>query len=173
LLKSTRQFFQAILLKPKKKDIEHYLLFLNIGEKALFNQFPVFEKLHAIAAAKKIEKLVHGDAEIDERMLVRAVLLHDIGRISGKISLFDKVWLKLLKKFMPPVYNRLAERGKDPGSKARKFYIHKYHGEVGREFLERAGTDKNIMELIEKHAHKPQKSDPIELKLLRKADSTS
>ncbi|MFC1559812.1 HD domain-containing protein [Candidatus Margulisiibacteriota bacterium] len=173
MIKSARQFFQSIFLKANKEDLKYFEQYLNIKEKALFSQFSGFEKLHAVRTAKRVKKLVHGRPEIDERKMERAALLHDIGRISGRITVFDKVWLKLMKHLARPVYNKLAEKGRDPGAGSRKLYIHKYHGEVAEEFLRRAGTDDAIIDLIVKHAQKPRKDDSEELKLLRRADRTS
>jgi len=173
LLKSVRQFFQSIFLRVSKEDIKAFDQYLNIGEHALFMQLPEYEKVHAILTAKKMQKLVHSIPDVNERKMVRAALLHDVGRISGKVNLFDKVWLKLAKYFLPPVYHRLAARGQRPGSKFKKFYVHKHHGEVAGEFLKRAGTDKDIIELIVKHTDKTRPSDPKELSLLRQADRTS
>jgi len=173
LLKSVRQFFQSILLHINDNDLKFCEQYLTINEYALFLKFSGFEKVHAVRTARKMQKIIHRDSGVDERMMVRAALLHDIGRISGNISLFDKVWLKLVKYLMRPVYNRLAEKGRHPESGHRKFYIHKYHGEAAGDFLKRAGTDAAIIDVIARHAQKPKNTDSKELKLLRVADRTS
>ena len=124
MLKCIKQFFRALFFKVKKQDIDYFEDYLNVGEKALFGQLSDFEKMHAILTAKQIKRLIHGKRNINEKEMVKAALLHDIGRIAAKISLFDKVWLKLLKCFMFPLYWRLAEESCKPGSRFKKFYVH-------------------------------------------------
>ena len=67
MLKSIRNFFQSIFTKPNEDDIDHYMKYLNIKEKTLFDQLPIFEKVHSIRSAKKAQSLIHGKHEFNER----------------------------------------------------------------------------------------------------------
>ncbi len=146
--------------------------FLKIEEMALFNQLPSFERKHSVRVAKRMLKIAHGRHDLDERKIARLGLLHDIGKLAERNSIITKSILVIIRFFSPNFYNRLAEEGKR-NPRFRRYYIHKHHGAVGAELLEKIGESSEIISIIAKHDPKlcpfgPE--DPVELKILQEAD---
>ncbi len=80
----------------------------------------------------------------------------------------------IIRFFLPRYYDHLAELGKD-NPRFRRYYIHKHHGAVGAELLEKIGESSEILSIIAKHDPRVEPfgpEDPIELKILQEADST-
>lgn len=148
--------------------------YLNIQEMALFNQLPGFEKKHSVIVAKKILEASVKYPELDRRKLIRLGLLHDIGKVAERNSILTKSVLVIIRFFLPGLYNRLADFGKN-NHRFRRFYIHKHHGAVGADLLEKIGESSEILSAVKKHDPRIEPfepEDPIELKILQDADST-
>ncbi|OGC31404.1 hypothetical protein A2232_03895 [candidate division WOR-1 bacterium RIFOXYA2_FULL_46_56] len=147
--------------------------YLNIEELALFQKLPDFEQKHSVTVAHKIEELIHGRHDVDERKAIKLGLLHDIGKIDGHLLLFQKSFLTIIRFFLHPLYDLLAYLGEDKKARRifRKFYIHKHHGAIGAELLEKLGEDREIVICTRLHDF-PEKCDNIYMELLGKADST-
>ena len=148
--------------------------YLNIQEMALFNQLPGFEKKHSVVVAKKMLEAIHVQPDLDERKIARLGLLHDIGKIGERNSIMTKSILVIIRFFFPRLYDRLAEVGRD-NPHFKRFYIHKHHGAVGAELLEKIGESSEILSIIKKHDPRIEPfgpEDPIELKILQEADTT-
>jgi putative nucleotidyltransferase with HDIG domain len=148
--------------------------YLNIQEMALFNQLPGFEKKHSVVVARKMLSASSCHPNLDQRKLVRLGLLHDIGKVAERNSVITKSILVIIRFFLPQLYNHLANIGKN-NPRFRRYYIHKHHGAVGAELLEKIGESSDILSIVKKHdpridPFKPK--DPIELKILQDADST-
>jgi len=157
-----------------KSDEAFTKSYLNSQEFALFNQLPSFEKKHATVVAHKMLDLALYNPELDQRKLVKLGLLHDIGKVTERNSIFTKSVLVIIRFILPGLFNWLADRGKaDP--RFRRYYIHKHHGAVGAELLQKIGVSSEFLSIIKKHDPKVEPfgpEDPIELKILQQADST-
>jgi len=174
LIYRIKQFYFGMFSRYTKADETFARSFLNIQEMALFNQLPSFEKKHAVVVARKMFEASRLHPELDSRKLIRLGLLHDIGKVVEHNSVLTKSILVILRFFLPGLYDRLAERGKDH-PRFRRYYIHKHHGAVGAELLEKIGESSEILGIIAKHDPKVEPfgpDDPIELKILQEADST-
>lgn len=147
---------------------------LNIQEMALFNQLPGFEKKHAIVVARKMLDASSNYPKLDKRKLVKLGLLHDIGKVLEKNSIWTKSILVIIRFFFPNYYDRLAEKGKE-NHRYRRYYIHKHHGAVGAELLEKIGESSDILSIIALHdprVHPLGFEPPLEQQILNQADST-
>jgi putative nucleotidyltransferase with HDIG domain len=147
--------------------------YLNIQEMALFNQLPGFEKKHAVSVARRMMDASYKNPELDQRKLIRLGLLHDIGKVAERNSILTKSILVIIRFFLPRLYSRLAELGKK-NHRFRRYYIHRHHGEVGAELLEKIGESSEILAIIAKHDLRAEPfgpENPIELKILHEADS--
>jgi putative nucleotidyltransferase with HDIG domain len=147
---------------------------LNDQEFSLFDQLPSFEKKHAVVVARKMLIFSVKNQELDRQKLIKLGLLHDIGKILEKNSVFSKSLLVAIRFLLPGFYNWLAERGK-VDYRFKRFYIHKHHGAVGAELLAGIGESSEFLSIIKKHDPRVEPfgpEDPIELKLLQQADST-
>ncbi|NQU16817.1 MAG: HDIG domain-containing protein [Candidatus Saganbacteria bacterium] len=169
-----RQFLFA--MSASMNDVDWHLVgrYLNIDEMALFKRLPSFEQKHCVVVAEKIEELIHGRHDVDERKAIKLGLLHDIGKIEGHLLIFQKSILTIIRFLLRPLYDFLADRGEDKNSSRifRKFYIHKHHGAIGAELLEKLGEDREIVICTRLHDF-PTKHDSMYMKLLAEADSTN
>ena len=95
---------------------------------ALFNQLPGFEKKHAVAVARKMLAAVFGRPEFDERKIAKIGLLHDIGKVLEKNSIFSKSMRVILRFFFPA--------------------LHDDHGDAGARLLEKIGEPEEILSII-------------------------
>lgn len=169
-----KQFYFGMFSKYTKADAAFARSYLNIEEMALFNQLPGFEKKHSVVVARKMLALARGHRDLDERKIIKLGLLHDIGKIAERNSIFTKSILVIIRFFMPGVYDYLAELGRN-NPRFRRYYIHKHHGAVGAELLAKIGETSEILSIIAKHDPRIEpfgRQDPIELQILQEADST-
>jgi len=169
-----KQFWFGMFSKYSKADEAFARSFLNIQEMALFNQLPSFEKKHAVVVARKMLEAANDYPDLNQQKLARLGFLHDIGKVAERNSILTKSILVIIRFFFPKYYEHLADLGKD-NPRFRRYYIHKHHGAVGAELLEKIGVSGDILSIIAKHDPRvePFGSDmPIEQKILNQADST-
>lgn len=169
-----KQFWFGMFSKYSKADETFARSYLNIQEVALFNQLPGFEKRHAVVVARKMLDAAQRYPKLDQRKLAKLGLLHDIGKVAEKNSILTKSILVIIRFFLPKYYEHLTELGKD-NPRFRRYYIHKHHGAVGAELLEKIGESSEILSIIARHDPRiePLGPDtPIEQRILNEADST-
>lgn len=169
-----QQFYSGMFSVYTKADEAFARSYLSSHELALFNQLPSFEKKHAAVVAHKMLDLALYNPELDQRKLVKLGLLHDIGKVAERNSIFTKSMLVVIRFLFPVFYDWLADKGKD-NSRFRRYYIHKHHGAVGAELLQKIGVSSEFLSIIKKHDPLVEPfgpEDPIELKILQQADST-
>ncbi len=164
-----KQFYSGMFSVYTKADEIFARGYLQGEELALFNQLPSFEKKHSVTVARRMLELAVYNPELDQRKLVKLGLLHDVGKVAERNSIFTKSVLVIIRFFSPSFYDWLADRG------VRKFYIHKHHGAVGAEMLEKIGVSGEFLSIVKKHDPRVEPfgpEDPIELRILQQADST-
>ena len=168
-----KQFYVGMFSVYSKADEIFARGYLDSGEMGLFSQLPGFEKKHAVTVARRMLDLALYNPELDQRKLVKLGLLHDIGKLAERNSVLTKSILVIIRYFLPGVYDAMAARGKtDP--RFRRYYIHKHHGAVGAELLEKLGVSGEFLSIIKKHDPRVEPmapEDPVELKILQQADS--
>lgn len=169
-----RQFFLAITSRLTDLDRAFVAKYLSIPERALFEQLPRDEQKHSIIVARKMITVAHG-TRLDERLLAKIGLLHDVGKSAVRLGLFDRSLMVVLKKTIRPTYDLIALRGKEIGASGfeRKFHVHKEHASIGAELLRRAGTEASVVLAIEGHDEPGKATDTAELKILRKVDDVN
>ncbi|MBO2520472.1 MAG: HDOD domain-containing protein [Clostridia bacterium] len=165
------QFFRAVaaLLRGLRGDeIQWVKAHLSPWEEALFWQMSRIDQVHAVRVSMKAAQIAREEGIRDEasvRALVRAGLLHDIGKVNGDIGLFDRVAVVLLKRFAPRLADALAVRGRQElvhGTRRgigtglrRALYAHAVHAERGAAMAKLLGVEEAVVELIRCH-HRPQ-----------------
>ena len=147
---------------------------LNISEAALFDLLPEFEQKHSVETAKALIIMGKKREIEDERKLAKLGLLHDVGKASVRLGLFEKGILVFLNAFLPPVYNWFAYLGRREKSLKffRKFYVHKKHAKIGARMLSRAKVETDVIQAITLHGSKITRKSPLLAQLLKAADET-
>ena len=167
------QFIFAVTSRAMPEDKGFVSDYLNVKETALFYRLPEDIRKHSIVVAKKLLELSHdAPPQVEARDLVRVGLLHDIGKGIVHLSVADRAVLVTIRKWLRPMYDLLANRGRDEHASwiSRKFYVHREHANIASELLHSSGTEEKIIGIIAGHDEEPEGTDPIELVLLRKAD---
>lgn len=170
MIKRIKQFYRAVTADLSEDDRAFLKKYLSVQETALFYKMNVYDQRHVINVAYSAEKLAK-KGKIDKSLLLRAALLHDVGRSADFICLWDKVVFVLLSA-MPAVFLQKAAksgRGGFIGRRRKALYICLNHAEVGAQKLEQIGQIK-LAQIVRRHHDKPSKDDSEELTLLRRAD---
>lgn len=175
LLYRFRQFWFAMSAKMTEEDRAYARRYLDIKESAFFFGLPEYEQKHAVVVAQKMQKIAQSRRDLNERLLIRLGLLHDIGKAATRLSIFDKSLLVILQHFFRPLYDHLASKGVSDRSffLYRKFYVHKNHGRIGSEMLKRIGADIELSARILEHDEHPIEFKDEYMRSLNRSDSTS
>lgn len=164
IFKRARQFFRALNAEISYEDEQYLMIHLNQTERELFSKMSLLDQFHSLQVAYTIERLVIQDKYgVDREFLIRCALLHDVGKIGVKISVWDKVFAVLIATFLPGLADKLELRGN------RAIYIYRNHAKLGGQKLQKIGLFKEA-KIVALHHSPPLKDDPLELKILRLAD---
>ena len=103
MIKRIRQFWRAIKAKLTVEDKVFIDKYLNDEEQKLFFAMRVYDQRHVLNVAYTAQKIIEQKQyeNVDYNLLIRACLLHDVGRTAKDICLMDKVTSVLLGKFLP------------------------------------------------------------------------
>ena len=164
IFRRIKQFFRALTAKVTPDDGKYLAAHLNAEEQKLFFAMSTADQFHSLRTAYTIERLVIEDKQgIDREFLIRCALLHDVGRVSGDLSIFGKIFTVLVTDLLPKFADSLELRGN------HWIYIYRHHAEIGGRKLQQIGLFREA-KIIAKHHAPPTSDDPYELKLLRLAD---
>ncbi len=102
MIKRVKQFYKALTAGFDFADALYVRAVLDEQEALLFFQMGPLERKHAVNVAKTAERLTAGvKRPIDRQLLLKAALLHDIGKVEGSMALWHKVACVLLDKISP------------------------------------------------------------------------
>ena len=120
MIKRIRQFWRAIKAKLTVEDKVFIDKYLNDEEQKLFFAMRVYDQRHVLNVAYTAQKIIEQKQyeNVDCNLLIRACLLHDVGRTAKDICLMDKVTSVLLGKFLP-------QKSKQWASEAEKLKLNK------------------------------------------------
>ena len=164
ILKRVRQFYRALTADISIEDEKYLMAHLNRQEQELFFKMGLIDQFHSLNVAYTIERLIIQDKQgVDREFLIRCALLHDIGKINVKTSVWDKVFAVLVTTFFPRLADELELKGN------RTIYIYRNHAELGGQKLQQMGMIQEA-KIIARHHSPPRADDSKELKLLRLAD---
>lgn len=101
-----RQFIWALFAKFTKEDEAFVNAYLNEYEQELFKKLKESEKVHSVRVAKEVIKRSVDENLYDIR-LIKAALLHDIGKIDGGLNIINKSIITILNKLFPKALKKL------------------------------------------------------------------
>ena len=166
-----RQFVRAITAQVTAEDRAYVESVLPKEALPLFYGMHRADQRHALNVAQTAMQLAEErraeGTPIDERLLERCALLHDVGRRKGDLDIFGKVFCVLAVHFFSARARTWAEDGT---SKMLAVYFH--HPKIGAALLRDIGLSKEAA-IIERHHEAEQAEDAIELRLLRLADEAN
>lgn len=132
--------------------------YLNDAEFVLFNKLSIHEQKHSVNVAKDVEKECKLNF-IDSNNLIKAALLHDIGKIKVPINLIDKSIIVILDKITKGKIKKF--------SSIKKIYIYYNHGYEGYCLIKGLENDE-VLFLVKSHQNKI--GNNLKLNILQKCD---
>jgi putative nucleotidyltransferase with HDIG domain len=168
-----KQFFAALTAEVTAADREFAVAWLCAAERALFYAMNLPDQYHALQVARTARRLAAGRADIDRELLVRSALLHDVGKVKGDVSTFDKTVAVLAHRLVPEKaegWGRLGRGGRIANLR-HALHVYFHHPARGAALVAAAGGDERLTDIIARHHQSPAAGDPPELALLREADA--
>lgn len=138
-----RQFWQAAeaelgLWRPPEIGLE-----LNEAERALFSAMSRTDQRHALAVWQYLQD--HGPTD---PILLKAALLHDVGKANTSITLWHRGAAVLLKGLGPKVRQKAVGH---PNKWSHALYENARHPERGAQLLRAAGMAESVVKLVYHH----------------------
>ncbi|NLW45740.1 MAG: HDIG domain-containing protein [Firmicutes bacterium] len=160
---------------PKLNSEERKLIddYLDDAGKFLFSQMSKADQRHSLAVAQMIINQAAYLRGVKIKALVKAALLHDIGKIEGDFNWLSKLLVGLIRRVSPTLRGKLAITS--PGTFWEKVkygcYVDLIHPARGAHMAKVFGVDPAVVEMIRRHHDPPRESQSPELTWLQTADS--
>lgn len=159
--------------KLSSQDIQIVDTYLDESGKFLFYQMSRFDQHHALAVTRAIiTELKESRPSEDYDTLIKAALLHDVGKVQGDFSFLSRILVGLVKRINPTMRGKLAFT--NPNTCWQKvrygFYVDLIHPLRGAHMAKIFGIEPEIVEMIRHHHDPLLKGQSSELALLQKAD---
>ena len=144
-----KQVWWALIARPLTPE-EHELVdrLLSPAEKELFYRFAVNDQNHSIRVVKYIIINQHSN-----RSLLKAALLHDIGKIkSGRLSIVDRSIAVAVKAILPKLSQAWGQGTLDTSFRFQKpSIVRAQHAEWGAEMMQKIDSDPLAVSLVRRH----------------------
>ena len=161
-----RQFWGALGWGAKPVEEDVLRTYLNAAQIALFQSMCAAEQRHSLAVLHTLQKngyqgassygIIPRWAKGAEPALAQAALLHDVGKVGGRIRLWHRAATVLLHALRPALLYRLALN--EPSSWRYPFFVLLHHDERGADLCAGAGTEPVAVALIRAHHTAPEQS---------------
>jgi putative nucleotidyltransferase with HDIG domain len=146
--------FIAFFPRFAQVDDVYAATLLSAPEQALFMQMDVRDRLHGVMVAKAL-KARHPQVS---QLLLRAALLHDIGKTARRYSALERIMVHLYVPKTMPLSPRL--RGL-----AGAFQQRLHHAHYGAELIAAAGGHPRVAELVARH-HEPNGDEEAQVLMM-------
>lgn len=156
-----KQFYWSITCKVNTEDENFIKNYMNEQEMFLFEKLPDYEKIHALKVAKDIKKTYSGNEE-NKYMLIKAALLHDIGKISYRLN--------PIYKSLMVIFDSISRGSIKKYSNIKKINVYYNHADMGYSMLKEYGYKERFLYLIKNH-HNNNIIGDKELDILKECDS--
>ncbi|HEX3032948.1 MAG TPA: HD domain-containing protein [Bacillota bacterium] len=170
-----RQVLHALTARMTSQDYTFTAIYLNPKELQAFEAMDTNSQKHCILVAKTCLELLqdYPKGQIKVTTLVRAALLHDIGKVRGDLGTLDRVIVVMVDRLFPNVGAALSAESRHRNSTGLRhaFYIYHNHPSLGVETAIAIGVEREICQLIADHHSSPYTGEPLELTILRQADN--
>lgn len=118
--------------------------YLGPAERELFLRQRVADQRHSIDLGERLRRDGHDDPE-----LLRAALLHDIGKALGVLPVPCRVVYSFCAAYLPSAARWLGEDGRSGWR--RPFYLARHHAVLGAEAARQVGSNPRVVGLIAGH----------------------
>jgi len=165
------QFFRALVAWVPKRELGLLSEYLTPLQVELFQRMPRSDQRHGLDVFYALRRKQHHDHD-----LLVAALLHDAGKSEGRLRLWHRVLIVLIRAVRAPLLDRLALD--EPRSWRYPFFVHQHHPELGVELAQAVCCSPTTVELIRRH-QEPSASRPLRtrrdelLEALQEADGVN
>jgi putative nucleotidyltransferase with HDIG domain len=156
-----KQFYWAMGSSISMLDIEFVKNKLTLSELDLFYRLSVSEQKHSIRVAYDVENMCM-DMGINPKILVKAALLHDIGKTYKRLNIIDKSIIVIV--------DNITRGSIKQFSSISKLDVYYNHAKIGYDILKKYINDNRLLYLVKNHHNDKIKGD-IQLNILRICDS--
>lgn len=149
-----KQFYSAMTAVVPNEETEFVSEFLTPKEEKFFYEMSIVDQRHALDVAHHIYELLLIAGLLEgEPLLVKAALLHDVGKRQGDLTVFDRSLIVILECFFPGQIAKWAVEGRGGLIQNRRhaFYVAKYHGRIGAEWLKKIDCPEEVIILVRDH----------------------
>lgn len=181
MLRRIFQVIHALTAKMESQDYRLVAAYLDAREQSLFYAMDINSQKHAVKVALTCLNLAARHPSVNRKLLVRAALLHDIGKQQGDLTTLYRIIFVITDKLFPWLGMTLAKQGNAlirqqlpdlPWQKLRHaFFVLYSHPVLGSRKAEAVGVEPEILELIARHHNPHLPGEPLELTILREADN--
>jgi putative nucleotidyltransferase with HDIG domain len=157
------QFWQSLKRPPKEEEWNRVRAILSALEVELFQKLPVPDQNHSL----RVHKILESAGETDLNLL-KAALLHDIGKIRHPLRRWERVFAVLMGGLFPVTAGEWGQR--DPQGIYRPLVVIHQHPIWGAELAQKAGCTQRVIWLIRHHEEEDLGGleDQVGVELLRK-----
>ena len=163
------QFARASVAWLRPVPVADLQSYLSPAAVELFWSMPSYDQQHALRVLQTLKEQGYADPD-----LLVAALLHDVGksgRQGGRLRLWHRVAVVLMRAFWPGLLLRLGDEG---GSGWRRpFYVQLHHAALSAELAREAGCSPQSVALIRRHEDQPEPEDESLLRCLQAADGVN
>lgn len=144
-----KQFIWSVTSRITKEDEDFILQYLNNEEKILFDKLSLNERKHSVRVARSVKSELEADPAglketgLQECDMIKASLLHDIGKTAVRSNIIEKSIIVILDKITSGKLKNMTDN-----SKVNCYYN---HGAIGYEILKKYGYSENFLNLVKDH----------------------
>lgn len=139
-----RQTWAALTAKPDRIELHEVKAYLSPAEYSLFTQLHPSEQSHSISVFHQLRQ-----DGVEQPDLLKAALLHDVGKTRYPLHLWDRILIVLGRKIAPGYSGSIS--GNDLDGWKRPFVVSKKHAEWGAQMAAGAGASRLTVALINRH----------------------
>jgi hypothetical protein len=163
------QYIQSLKGSPGESDWQKVEKILTQKELSLFKQLPTPDQTHSLRVLRTLET-----NQEDNPDLLKAALLHDLGKIKFPLQRWERVFAVLVMAIFPERYSRWGAG--NPSGMNRALVIITQHPDWGADLAQNAGSSPTTVWLIRNHETRldigsQNSNDLILLTRLQKADN--
>lgn len=139
-----KQFYWSLTSNIDSNDKRLLNKYLEQEELNLFYKLSVCEQKHSVNVARSVKEYCSkNECDIDSQILIKAALMHDIGKITARLGIIEKSLLVILNKLTNGKIKKL--------SKIKKIDVYYNHGDKGYNLLKDYNYDECFLYLIKNH----------------------